>query len=497
MKTVNFSDKNFESLPLAYASLSEDYKVRYVNPFLHAFLKGSDNNTYIGKSIFDLFASEDHEVFNSLIENLDHSNKDQAWKILRIIGQDSIEKHLLISVYHNQEKLGFKDGYFLVGVPFEQRDIETEGKKQEVNNRADTSTEDHFEFLFNKASIGIAVLDDCGVFEETNLAFMDHFDIENSEILDQDYKQLFDRNVVKHLQTMVAILRKPNQTYVKDVISLEKADGKSKILEISLSEVCNDHEDTKKLMLFTEDITHQQDTHAAMLQSEKLALTGKLAASLAHEINNPLQTSLGCLGLVEEMLDEEDNKDLVVYINMAIDELQRSARIVKQLRDLNRKTDLTGRNPVDLREIIEGVLVLTKNHLYDKKIVPVFPYQGQSSTVLASKDQIQQVILNLVMNAIDALPNGGNIYFDILPSGSPKGVSVTIRDTGIGINAELQKNLFDPFFTTKDDGLGLGLYICKQIIEDHDGTLDFESKPGQGTTFTIWLPSTTFPEMKE
>ena len=496
MKNQNYSKKYYDSLPLAYASLSTDYQIRYVNPYLYELLKLSENNTYIGKSFFNLFPDEDQTTLNSLIQNSDNSNEDQVWKLLKIIGEDSIERHLLMSIFQNKGRFGFEDGFFVVGVPFEQGEIESEQDHQNAQKPTDRTNEDRFEFLFNKASIGIAVLDEAGLIEETNFAFIDHFGLKKSEIIDQNYRQLFERKALRQLQSLVNVLRKSNQTYVKDVIFLDKADGKSKILEISLSEVCNEYENTKKLMLFTEDVTHHRDTHAAMLQSEKLALTGRLAASLAHEINNPLQTSLGCLGLVEEMLDEDDEKDLAVYINMAIDELQRSARIVKKLRDLNRTTDLTERCPVDVRKIIEGVLVLTKNQLYDKQIVPVFPYQGPATSIMASEDQIQQVILNLVMNAIDALPNGGNIYIDILHSDAPKGVSITIRDTGVGIEEALQKNLFDPFFTTKDDGLGLGLFICKQIIEDHVGSLDFESRPGQGTTFTIWLPSTDFSESK-
>ena len=497
MKNKLLSKKYYESLPLAYASLSEDYRIRYINPYLFDLLKLSEKNTYIGKSLFDLFSDKDHTKLKSLIENSGNSNEDHTWKIFQIIGEDSTERHLLLSVYQNKERFVFKGGYIVVGVPFEQGDIETERANQVAQTSNDSTTEDRFEFLFNKASIGMAVLGEGGLIEETNFAFIEHLGMEKSELLGQDYKQLFDSKALEQLQRLINTLRKSNQSYVKDVITMENPEGKPRILEISVSEVCNDIDNTKKLMLFTEDVTHQQDTHVAMLQSEKLALTGRLAASLAHEINNPLQTSLGCLGLVEEMLDEADDRDLSVYIKMAIDELQRSARIVKKLRDLNRTTDLTERCPVDVREIIEGVLVLTKNHFYDKQIVPVFPYQGPSPTIMASKDQIQQVILNLVMNAIDALPNGGNIYFDILTSDSPKGVSITIRDTGDGMDAEIQKNLFSPFFTTKDDGLGLGLYICKQIIEGHAGSLEFDSEPGQGTAFTIWLPNKDFSEFKD
>lgn len=187
------------------------------------------------------------------------------------------------------------------------------------------------------------------------------------------------------------------------------------------------------------------------------------------------------------MLDDEDD-DLRVYIEMAMEELQRSARIVKKLRDLNRKTDPSDKTPINLQEILEGVLVLTKNRLYDQNIVPIFPYQGPQPYVLGSRDQIQQVILNLVMNALDAMQEGGNIYLDLFETKNPKGYDLRVRDTGKGISQEVMENLFDPFFTTKEDGLGLGLYISKQIINEHDGEMCVESEPGKGTAFSIWLP---------
>jgi signal transduction histidine kinase len=92
------------------------------------------------------------------------------------------------------------------------------------------------------------------------------------------------------------------------------------------------------------------------------------------------------------------------------------------------------------------------------------------------------------MNAIDALPQGGHIYFDIVETADPFGVEINIRDTGVGMAPEAFEHLFDPFYTTKDDGLGLGLFICRKIIDDHEGRLSVESQPGVGTEISIWLP---------
>lgn len=368
---------------------------------------------------------------------------------------------------------------------------------QEQHNHSNPDSSKKYEQYFQNSPIGIAILDEKGKFEETNSAFVEHIDGANCQLIQQHFSKVFDDQVIEKFLTMFEILKKSKQTFTKDVFSLKGCGEQHRIFEVTLSEYYDADEHSKKTMLFTEDVTHQKDTHMALLQSEKLALTGRLAASLAHEINNPLQTSLGCLGLVEEMLDENDDRDLSVYISLAIEELQRSARIVKKLRDLNRTTDFAERTPINLCEIIEGVLVLTKNHLSDKDIVPVFSYQGPTPIIMASKDQIQQVILNLVINAIDELANGGKLFLKIIHSDEPQGISITIRDTGNGIDPGIANNIFDPFFTTKDEGIGLGLFISKQIIENHSGSLVFSSEPGKGTEFRIWLPDSGSPVAEE
>jgi signal transduction histidine kinase len=101
------------------------------------------------------------------------------------------------------------------------------------------------------------------------------------------------------------------------------------------------------------------------------------------------------------------------------------------------------------------------------------------------------------MNAIDELPHGGNIYFNITLTENPKGVTISIRDTGKGIDPEIAESIFDPFFSTKEEGIGLGLFICKQIIQNHSGTLQFKSEPGQGTEFSIWIPDHEIIERKD
>lgn len=484
----------FETLPFAGMLISDHLQIVDMNGSLKDLLQSKGNNEYIGRPVLEIISSKDHPDFLDLIQNIDKQTKEQNWVMLRVIANDRTEKPFLVNVKKEYQKQGLEKAFLLLGLPVANGGLIEKLSSQIAQHQSSKSSVNKFENLFRHATIGIAVLDENGIVQEANIAFFEHSGVKKSEVLNKHFSTIFFDQAKEQMDRLTNILNKSKHPYVKDVIALKGQGDKHRIIEISLSDFFDEYDHSKKMMLFTEDITYQQETHAALLQSEKLALTGRLAASLAHEINNPLQTSLGCLGLVEEMLTEDD-QDLAVYINMAIEELQRSARIVKKLRDLNRTTDQSERSPIDLHELIEGVLVLTRNHFYDKDIVSVFPYQGSPAVIIGSKDQIQQVILNLVVNAIDELPNGGKIYFNIIPTDEPQGIKVNIRDTGFGIDPAIENDIFDPFFTTKDDGIGLGLYICKQIIEDHAGTLTFKSEIGQGTEFSIWLPgpeNTTF-----
>jgi PAS domain S-box-containing protein len=481
-------ESGFEAVSFAGILISDHLEIVDINAYLKDLLLIKENHEYIGRSVLEIVSPKDHQRFLDLIKSTAKKNKEPNWILLRVLAKDRTEKTLLVYITKANYKHGLDEGILFVGLPITNGVLKENFSSQINQDKSGRSSFNKYEHIFRNATFGIAVLDKDGIVQEANIAFCEHCGVRNSEVLNNHFSEIFVDQPEDKLDRLTNILSKSKHTYVKDVLAVKGLGGEPRIIEISLSDFFDIPDQSKNLMLFTEDITHQQDTHAALLQSEKLALTGRLAASLAHEINNPLQTSLGCLGLVEEMLTEDD-QDLAVYIDMAIEELQRSARIVKKLRDLNRTSDLSERSPVNLHEIIDGVLVLTRNHLYDKDISPVFTYAGPPPVIMASKDQIQQVILNLVMNAIDELPNGGNIYFDIIPSEEPKGITVSIRDTGSGIDPEIQHNIFDPFFSTKEDGIGLGLYICKEIIEDHVGKLSFKSELGQGTEFSLWLPA--------
>jgi PAS domain S-box-containing protein len=474
-------------MPFACLLMTDGFRIVHMNPVMKNVLFPSQDHDLNDIPFLDFLPQEDQPLFIDFINNLNKSLNEKQWGIFRIIDTNRVSKKLIMNGVIISAEISLSFNYLLVAVPLIDETIRTFLPEFIDQNLINTIPYKKYEALFDSVPMGILVLNGDGYVDEINQTFADYFNLTKEETYHKHFTDLFIDVIEEDFDKLRRMVKAARTREIKNIITMEKEGGERSILEVSLTKIDSYENSDDLIIMLAEDITDEQDTQAALIQSEKLALTGRLAASLAHEINNPLQTSIGCLGLADEMLNDEDS-ELSVYINMAMEELQRSARIVKKLRDLNRNTDIKDKEPIDLQEILDGVLVLTKNRLYDRNIVPVYPYQGPPPILSASKDQIQQVLLNLVMNAIDALPEGGNIYLDILHTDDPQGFTVKIRDTGVGMTKEVMENLFDPFFTTKEEGLGLGLYICKRIIGDHNGKLSVESEPGQGTEFSVWLP---------
>lgn len=221
-----------------------------------------------------------------------------------------------------------------------------------------------------------------------------------------------------------------------------------------------------------------------MRHAEKLASLGRLAASIAHEINNPLAAILTYLDLIKMQL----SPDSPVREDVQIVEHQVNAigRLVRDLRDFS-KPPRKDRAPVLLNSVVENVLLLTGKDLEHRKIRVERDLDASLPPVLASSEQIGEILLNLVMNARDAMPQGGALR--IRTNSSDQCSRVQVSDTGSGIEPDALERIFEPFFTTKGEhGTGLGLSIAYSIVQDHGGYLKVQSVPAQGTTFTLGLP---------
>ncbi len=229
----------------------------------------------------------------------------------------------------------------------------------------------------------------------------------------------------------------------------------------------------------------KQAMNRQISQSDKLASIGRLAAGVAHEINNPLTGVLTFAHLLQksDRLGEEEKKDVEVIIN----ETTRVREIVKRLLEFARETP-QDREPLDVNHIMSQVIFLLRNQKEFRKVDIEENYDKRLPKVIGDKNQLQQVFLNLALNACEAMPEGGKLTISTqLKDGH---VVISFRDTGVGIPEEYMNKLFDPFFTTKPvgQGTGLGLSVSYGIVKQHGGRIEVESKVGEGSTFSVWLP---------
>jgi two-component system NtrC family sensor kinase len=231
--------------------------------------------------------------------------------------------------------------------------------------------------------------------------------------------------------------------------------------------------------------TELQAAQASLFQTAKLAAVGRLAAGVAHEINNPLTGILTNSSLMLEDLPADDPRrdELQTIVN----ETLRCRKIVKGLLDFARQTK-PQKQPLPLNQVVEDILALVRNQANFRNLTVTTDLDPHLPPAMADGDQMRQVILNVVLNAADAMAGSGTLAISTRADAAGRSALVRIADTGPGIPDEVKEKLFEPFITTKSTGTGLGLAIAYGIVEQHKGTLTVDSARGRGTTVTIGLP---------
>jgi PAS domain S-box-containing protein len=291
-------------------------------------------------------------------------------------------------------------------------------------------------------------------------------------------------------------------------VKLERLDGKQFDLLLSAGPLRDSYQRLLGCLFTLRDITKRKRWEEALRESEerlrqqaheleqqliasgRLVSLGEITASMAHEFNNPLGI---VIGFTQELLSETDPSHPHYRSLKIIDEeSNRCEKIIQDLLQFARpkSTDLC---PTDVKQALEKTLALVANHLYKQKIEVITQTEENLPKIYADPQELEQVMVNLYLNAIDAMPDGGTLTVAAKPSlaatGASQQVAIWVSDTGFGIAPEDLPKIFLPFFTAKKKrGLGLGLPICDRIIKNHGGRIKVESRPGQGTTFEIHLP---------
>ena len=238
------------------------------------------------------------------------------------------------------------------------------------------------------------------------------------------------------------------------------------------------------------DISVRKELQARLSLAERLVAIGELAAGVAHEINNPINTILNCAQLIRDGDSPTENSSMIA------DEATRIAGIVQDLLQFarNDKRELVA---TDLADVAQRTVRLVRENFAKASVDIQVHVEPGTPTVRANRSQLQQVLLNLLNNARDAVlaRQSGQKLVMVRAMPQQGGASIAVRDTGIGILPELADRIFEPFFTTKRarGGTGLGLSISKSIVDSFGGTITVESEPGQGAEFRVWLPAEIEP----
>ncbi len=263
-------------------------------------------------------------------------------------------------------------------------------------------------------------------------------------------------------------------------------------IEMNGAPILNDRCQLMGIVLVFRDITQRRQTEQTLRASDRLTQVGRLAATIAHEIRNPLDTVSNLIFLLRH--ETYSNPETTHYLDLAGEELARITQITGQLLTFHREAQSPVQ--VDLSKVLESVLTLHAPQIYISGITVTSRFDTLRS-VRGFPGELRQVFANLFVNAIHSMPDGGKIVLHVYESSltsdpERKGVRVTVLDNGTGIPPGVRKNLFSPFYTTKGEGgTGIGLWVTRGIIEKHEGTIHFTSsvRPGRsGTAFSVFLP---------
>lgn len=284
-----------------------------------------------------------------------------------------------------------------------------------------------------------------------------------------------------------------------NIYPIWEKDGKiSKFIDISrdiTKRLKEEEEMTRRLEQMVEERTRQlKETHNKLLHQDKMASLGKLAASMVHEINNPIAGVLNLILLIKRIFEEEKlikntQADIIRYLDLMENETRRIGQIVSSLLTFSRQSKME-LHELDLNQLIEETLFLNSNLFKISRVKIEKRLDRNLPEIMGSADQLQQVFMNIISNAVESMEDNEDGVLRIKTTREKDKVVIIFEDTGVGIPEENLSKIFDPFFTTKKNGkgLGLGLSVAYGIIQEHGGSIDVKSTPRKGSIFKVKLP---------
>lgn len=342
------------------------------------------------------------------------------------------------------------------------------------------SSEARYRSLFEHANIGIVILDrETKRILDANHQAVDLFGYSREELLEMDCLpiEVDKRNTSQLLYT---------ELFFNGEASIVNKENES--IEVQLNSVPISHAQDPRIIVYIRDLSEHVRIQKKLLQIENMTLMGRLAAGIAHEIRNPLAAVTVNLQYLQKKY--ADNEDILNTVEMAMEGSKRVEQVIEKTLSLARATPPRVKAQ-DVHEIIDRVLWFMKLPLKQKNVGIEKEYSLRLPPISVDDKQIQQVLLNVLQNAVDASDQNSSIIMKTYASDEENAqkICVEVSDSGPGIPPEMQKNMFEPFNTTKKGGTGLGLAISKYIMDRHNADIEVSSQEGKGTTICLKFPS--------
>lgn len=344
-----------------------------------------------------------------------------------------------------------------------------------------SSTEAYLRLFFEQAEDAIAVFDLDDRVITVNPAFEKLYGWTKEEAIGRSLPLVPPSNMAG-AKERVQKLHKGHSYHLFETQDMRK-DGTVFDAQISLSPIFNPNGEIIAASVISRDISYIKENESLILQSEKLKLVGEIAAGVAHEIRNPMTVISGFV----QMMNEDSSSPYYEYTKLIQNETERVELILSEFLVLSRPQAKQFVS-FNLTNSLEEVAQFFQFELQHKSIDLTISNPYPNAMIVGNKNQIKQVFINLIKNAIEAIEEDGKITIELCKSENNKEIHIAIKDTGCGIPPHVLDNIFEPFYTTKTKGTGLGMVIINKIILDHQGTIKIKSKQNEGTQILIYLP---------
>jgi PAS domain S-box-containing protein len=381
-----------------------------------------------------------------------------------------------------------------ISVPFEKKYNDLD-KKYKVLTERTKKLEDVYQFhkgIVQNISSGIVTVDFSGNITFINRAALKVVEYEYKDLINQPMNQLF-ADLYEAEEIFTDLLKNKKMFESKEVNLVTKT---NKIIPIGFSTSNLQSNDSKfeGVVLLFRDLTNLINFRTQMERMERLATLGEVSAGIAHEIRNPLAGIKTSAQVLEESFSPNDFRAQLV--SRIVKEIDRSNELLKKFFRFA-KPSRPQQDFIDIEKIIESVHLLLVSRMKKRKIQFKSEYMPELPKVFVDESQIEQVVVNLILNAMDSIEKTGDIIVtttlsklntESKESNEEEMVLVKIQDSGKGIEDEIIEKIFNPFFTTKNEGVGMGLAISSRLVEENGGRLEVNSEIGKGSSFSLYLP---------